>query len=154
MKKAREYISVVAACDLPVMICGETGTGKEVFAQAIHNTSAIKGLSLLALVLWIAWANTSLPVPVSPHIMTGRSQAATTLMYSLAFFIFSSTAMISAIVKKAVFRLTSFPEPVSYTHLDVYKRQDQLPRHRIRRHPHSHRIQSSRRPQGNQIRCV
>ena len=40
MKKAREYISVVAACDLPVMICGETGTGKEVFAQAIHNTSA------------------------------------------------------------------------------------------------------------------
>ena len=39
MKKAREYISVVAACDLPVMICGETGTGKEVFAHAIHAAS-------------------------------------------------------------------------------------------------------------------
>ena len=37
MKQARDYIKVVAACDLPVMIYGETGTGKEVFAQSIHN---------------------------------------------------------------------------------------------------------------------
>ena len=87
---------------------------KRILSRSVSGRAAqfwaIKGLSPLALVLWIAWANTSLPVPVSPHIMTGRSQAATTLMYSLAFFIFSSTAMISAIVKKAVFRLTSFPE--------------------------------------------
>ena len=48
MKKAREYISVVAACDLPVMICGETGTGKEVFAQAIHNTSARRDKPFIA----------------------------------------------------------------------------------------------------------
>ncbi|MDO4793790.1 MAG: sigma 54-interacting transcriptional regulator [Filifactor alocis] len=40
MKLAKEYIPVVASCDLPVMIYGETGTGKEVFAQAIHNASA------------------------------------------------------------------------------------------------------------------
>lgn len=39
MKLAKEYIPVVASCDLPVMIYGETGTGKEVFAQAIHNAS-------------------------------------------------------------------------------------------------------------------
>lgn len=39
MKKAKEYIPVVASCALPVMIYGETGTGKEVFAQAIHNAS-------------------------------------------------------------------------------------------------------------------
>lgn len=39
MQKAKAYIPVVAACDLPVMIYGETGTGKEVFAQAIHNAS-------------------------------------------------------------------------------------------------------------------
>ena len=39
MKNARDYIPVVAACDLPVMIYGETGTGKEVFAQSIHNAS-------------------------------------------------------------------------------------------------------------------
>ena len=39
MKNARDYIPVVAACDLPVMIYGETGTGKEVFAQSIHYSS-------------------------------------------------------------------------------------------------------------------
>ena len=40
MCQAKDYISVVASCDLPVMLCGETGTGKDVFAQAIHNASA------------------------------------------------------------------------------------------------------------------
>lgn len=39
MVRARDYIQVVAACNLPTIIYGETGTGKEVFAQAIHNTS-------------------------------------------------------------------------------------------------------------------
>ena len=40
MKRAKAYIPVVAGCNLPVMIYGETGTGKEVFAQAIHNSSS------------------------------------------------------------------------------------------------------------------
>ena len=39
MKRVRDYIPVAASCDLPVMIYGETGTGKEVVAQAIHNAS-------------------------------------------------------------------------------------------------------------------
>ena len=39
MKRVRDYIPAAASCDLPVMIYGETGTGKEVVAQAIHNAS-------------------------------------------------------------------------------------------------------------------
>ena len=39
MQQAKNYIPVVASCGLPVMIYGETGTGKELFAQAIHNAS-------------------------------------------------------------------------------------------------------------------
>jgi len=42
MIAACDYIDVVASCSLPVMIYGETGTGKEVFAQAIHNASSRK----------------------------------------------------------------------------------------------------------------
>lgn len=48
MKKAKDYIKVVAACDLPVMIYGETGTGKEVFAQAIHNAGDRKNKPFIA----------------------------------------------------------------------------------------------------------
>ena len=48
MKSAKEYIKVVAACDLPVMLCGEIGTGKEMFAHAIHNTSARRDAPFLS----------------------------------------------------------------------------------------------------------
>ncbi|MDO4541765.1 MAG: sigma 54-interacting transcriptional regulator [Bacillota bacterium] len=39
MKKCRELSKKVAQYDIPVMIIGETGTGKELFAQGIHNAS-------------------------------------------------------------------------------------------------------------------
>lgn len=48
MVAARDYIDVVASCTLPVMLYGETGTGKEVFAQAIHNASSRKDRPFLA----------------------------------------------------------------------------------------------------------
>lgn len=48
MRRAKEYIPVVASCDLPVMIYGETGTGKEVFAQAIHNAGPRKDRPFIA----------------------------------------------------------------------------------------------------------
>lgn len=39
----------IAACDATVLIRGETGTGKEVFAQAIHYASARAGNALVAI---------------------------------------------------------------------------------------------------------
>ncbi len=39
LKKAKELARRFASTDLPVLLEGETGTGKELFAQAIHNLS-------------------------------------------------------------------------------------------------------------------
>lgn len=39
MIELKKHINIVAGCDLPTMIYGETGTGKELFAQSIHNSS-------------------------------------------------------------------------------------------------------------------
>jgi arginine utilization regulatory protein len=39
MLDLKEYVKIAAKCNLPTLICGETGTGKELFAQAIHNCS-------------------------------------------------------------------------------------------------------------------
>lgn len=39
----REYINKIAQSDLPVLITGETGTGKEVVARVIHSNSDRKG---------------------------------------------------------------------------------------------------------------
>jgi len=41
--KARETAQRVADSHLPILITGETGTGKEILAQAIHNASAREG---------------------------------------------------------------------------------------------------------------
>lgn len=40
MERVRELIRVVAPSDTPVLILGETGTGKELAARAIHNLSS------------------------------------------------------------------------------------------------------------------
>ncbi len=72
MKNARDYIPVVAACDLPVMIYGETGTGKEVFAQAIHNASERKDKP------FIAQNCAALPDTLLESILFGTSKGAFT----------------------------------------------------------------------------
>ena len=40
MQEAKQIAAHAAASDLPILIIGETGTGKEVFAHAIHQLSA------------------------------------------------------------------------------------------------------------------
>jgi DNA-binding NtrC family response regulator len=43
MRKVKNLISVVAASNMPVLILGETGTGKELTARAIHGQSPRSG---------------------------------------------------------------------------------------------------------------
>ena len=46
--EAKELASKVAKTDARVLLLGETGTGKEVFAQAIHESSLRKGKAFVA----------------------------------------------------------------------------------------------------------
>ncbi len=48
MKQLKEFIKTISDSYLPVMIYGETGTGKELFAQAIHNESKRKDKPFIA----------------------------------------------------------------------------------------------------------
>jgi len=48
MKKVIRLISVVAPSDTTVLLTGETGTGKELIARAIHNTSLRKEQPLIS----------------------------------------------------------------------------------------------------------
>ena len=48
MKQLKEFVRATADSYLPVMIYGETGTGKELFAQAIHNESNRKDKPFIA----------------------------------------------------------------------------------------------------------
>lgn len=72
MQKAKDYIPIVAACDLPVMIYGETGTGKEVFAQAIHNAGERRNKP------FIAQNCAALPDTLLESILFGTSKGAFT----------------------------------------------------------------------------
>ena len=47
MKKALRQVEQVAATDASVLITGETGTGKELFARALHNLSPRKNKPLI-----------------------------------------------------------------------------------------------------------
>ncbi len=40
IKEVRKFISLVSASNVPVLVLGETGTGKELVARAIHSQSA------------------------------------------------------------------------------------------------------------------
>jgi transcriptional regulator with PAS, ATPase and Fis domain len=40
MERVREVVKAVADSQLPILVTGETGTGKEILAQAIHNASS------------------------------------------------------------------------------------------------------------------
>jgi len=48
IKNAKEIASKVTATDTPVLLLGETGTGKELFAQAIHYTGSRKNKPFVA----------------------------------------------------------------------------------------------------------
>ena len=49
MATLKTKAAILAKADVPVLIYGETGTGKELFAKAIHNASARAGKPLLVL---------------------------------------------------------------------------------------------------------
>lgn len=49
IKQAEELAKKVSATDVPVLLTGETGTGKEVFAQAIHNSDLVP---VIVILLW------------------------------------------------------------------------------------------------------
>ncbi|WP_045728401.1 sigma-54 dependent transcriptional regulator [Xanthomonas sp. GPE 39] len=48
MRTVHKRIGLAAASDLPVLICGETGTGKELAARALHRASARAGQPFVA----------------------------------------------------------------------------------------------------------
>lgn len=47
LKNVMERVNIVAKSDLPVLIFGETGSGKEVIARAIHQQSGRNGLPFI-----------------------------------------------------------------------------------------------------------
>ncbi|MCQ5128478.1 sigma 54-interacting transcriptional regulator [Butyricicoccus faecihominis] len=49
MRKTIERCQLIAESDSPVMIYGETGTGKELFAQSIHNASRRRDRPFIAI---------------------------------------------------------------------------------------------------------
>ena len=49
LQKVLEQVAVVAPTDSTVLLCGETGTGKELLARAVHNLSPRKDRTLVRL---------------------------------------------------------------------------------------------------------
>jgi arginine utilization regulatory protein len=72
MIELKKHLYIVAECDLPTMIFGETGTGKELFAQSIHNASQRKNKP------FIAQNCAALPDTLLESILFGTSKGAFT----------------------------------------------------------------------------
>jgi formate hydrogenlyase transcriptional activator len=49
LRRVLQHVETVAPTDSTVLICGETGTGKELIASAIHNLSSRKGNAFVKL---------------------------------------------------------------------------------------------------------
>ncbi|MCI0494208.1 sigma 54-interacting transcriptional regulator [candidate division KSB1 bacterium] len=49
MKQVLQFVSTIRSDDIPVLIMGETGTGKEMVAHAIHNSSKRKNAPFVAI---------------------------------------------------------------------------------------------------------
>ncbi len=49
MKEVKKLISIIAPANTPVLVLGETGTGKELVARAIHNLSPRSGYPFVAI---------------------------------------------------------------------------------------------------------
>ncbi|MGO9137830.1 MAG: sigma-54-dependent transcriptional regulator [Syntrophales bacterium] len=72
METCMELVARAAASDASVLITGETGTGKELFAQAIHNNSQRAGMAFITVDC------TSLPPTIIESILFGHEKGAFT----------------------------------------------------------------------------
>lgn len=72
MVAVRQQLAQVARCDLDVLICGETGTGKELVAHAIHRTSARSGGPMVSVNM------AAIPSELAPAALFGTARGAFT----------------------------------------------------------------------------
>ena len=72
MRACLELLAQAAASDAPVLISGETGTGKELFAEAIHNNSRRAGNRFVVVDC------AALPVTLAESILFGYEKGAFT----------------------------------------------------------------------------
>jgi two-component system NtrC family response regulator len=72
MEACMELVAQAAASDANILITGETGTGKELFAQAIHNNSSRSGMAFVTVDC------ASLPPTIIESILFGHERGAFT----------------------------------------------------------------------------